>query len=93
MGAKNNLEKALGDYGHETNVDKSGDTKSYDKKKKRKSAVPSSRQGKRHIAGYFDPAVLRQLKGICAEEETTIQALLAEGFNAVFVSRGKAPIA
>ena len=90
MGAKNSLEKVLGDFGHETNVDKSVDPKPPEVQKTKPTP---SREGKRHIAGYFDPAVLRQMKGICAEEDTTIQKLLAEGINSVFVSRGKAPIA
>jgi len=45
------------------------------------------------ISGHFDPAVSRQLKQLALDEETTVQALLAEALNALFEKYGKPPIA
>ena len=57
------------------------------------SFVPPSRQGKKVIAGYFDPAVSKQLRQLAIEHDTTVQALLAEAIDLLFVARGKMPIA
>ena len=57
------------------------------------SDVPPSRRGKRHISGYFDAEVYRQVKIICAEDEKTVQEVLGEALNALFINRGKPPIA
>lgn len=50
------------------------------------------RTGTRLIAGHFDPAVARQLRMLAAEEDTTIQALLGEALNLLFVKKGKGKI-
>jgi hypothetical protein len=58
-------------------------------------AAPASAP-KRNKAGLLtmhDPAVLRQLKTLAAEQGTTQQKLVAEGLNMVFVKYGKPPIA
>jgi len=55
----------------------------------RSNAARTSRVGTRLIAGHFDPAVARQLRLLAAEEDTTIQALLAEALNLLFVKKGK----
>ncbi len=55
--------------------------------------VPQSRQGKKTIAGHFDPAVSRQLKEIALAEDSSVQALLQEALNDLFTKRGKSPIA
>ena len=47
----------------------------------------------RHIGGYFDPAVARQIKALAAEEDTTVQELVAEALDMLFEARGKAAIA
>jgi len=52
-----------------------------------------SRQGKKSITGYFDPAVSQQLKILSAERDMTIQALLAESLNDLFEKYRKKPIA
>jgi hypothetical protein len=57
------------------------------------SALPPSRKGKKVIAGYFDPAVSKQLRQLALEHDTTVQALLAEALDLLFVERGKMPIA
>jgi len=48
-----------------------------------------SRDGRRLIAGHFDPKVAKQLKLLAAEEETTVQALLEEALNLLFIKKGK----
>ena len=56
-------------------------------------SVPSSRAGRVLIAGHFAPEVQTALKIAAAEQRTTVQALLAEGINAVFARLGKPQIA
>jgi hypothetical protein len=41
-------------------------------------------QGKRAIAGFFDPAVSRQLKMLALEQDATVQQLLREALNDLF---------
>jgi hypothetical protein len=45
-----------------------------------------------NITGYFPPAVKKLLRIIAAEEETTIQELMAEALNDLFAKRGKPEI-
>ena len=52
-----------------------------------------SREGKKAVTGFFDPAVSRQLKQIALEEDSNIQALLREALNDLFTKRGRSPIA
>lgn len=52
-----------------------------------------NRQNKKVIAGYFDLEVARQLKQIAAVEDTTLQDLLAEALNELFLKRKMATIA
>lgn len=58
----------------------------------RKPNKPTSGWGK-HIGGYYDPAIERQLKAVAVEEDTTTQELVAEALDLLFESRGKAAIA
>lgn len=44
------------------------------------------------VGGHFPPAVLKQLRIIAAEDDTTNQALLEEALNLLFVKKGKAKI-
>lgn len=57
------------------------------------STVPPSRKGKKVVAGYFDPAVSKQLKQLALEHDTTVQALLAEALDLLFIERGVSAIA
>lgn len=57
------------------------------------SSVPPSRQGKKAIAGHFDPAVSKQLKQIALDHGTTVQALLTEAMNDLFIKYKRNPIA
>lgn len=52
-----------------------------------------TREGKRVATCYLEREALRQLQQIALDEETTIQALLVEGVNAVFQKRGHSRIA
>ncbi len=60
---------------------------------KKQSKKPPSRTGTKAITGHFDPAVSKQLKQIALDEDSTIQALLAEALNDLFKKYGKSPIA
>ena len=95
MPAKRELQETLNGFGQETETQKTPELPQQpgEVESKEKSKVPPSRQGKRHISGYFDPAVLRQVKIICAEEDKTVNEVLAEALNAYFVNLGKPPIA
>ena len=52
-----------------------------------------TREGKRVATAYLDREAFRQLQKIVFDEETTMQALLLEGVNAVFAARGMSRIA
>ena len=52
-----------------------------------------SRHGKKNISGYFAPEVHRQLRIIAAEEDKTLQEVLADALNALFQRKGRPPIA
>ncbi len=51
------------------------------------------RDGKVNVTGYFDPVVKRMLRVTAAEEDSTIQDLLAEALNDLFAKRGKPEVA
>lgn len=53
----------------------------------------SSRAGKVNIAGYFDPAVRKQLAMLAIELETDQVKLMAEALNLLFEKHGRSPIA
>lgn len=52
-----------------------------------------SREGKQLIAGHFPKSVGKQLKLLSVEEDTTVQELLAEALDLLFVKKGRARIA
>lgn len=54
------------------------------------SAQRPSRMGTKLVAGHFDPKIARQLRMIAVEEDTTVQALLEEALDLLFVKKGKA---
>ena len=58
-----------------------------------KSPRPPSRQKKKHIGGYFDEAVYRQMKHIGIEKGMTTQEILADALNGFFQRNDKPPIA
>ncbi len=55
--------------------------------------TPPSRQGKKAITGFFDPVVSRQLKQLALNQDKTIQLLLSEALNDLFVKHNNKPIA
>lgn len=58
-----------------------------------KTPEKPSRRNTKHIGGYFDPAVSRQLRGIALEEDSTVQELMGEALDMLFQSRRKPSIA
>jgi hypothetical protein len=57
------------------------------------TSVSPSREGKKAIAGFFDPAVSRQLKQIGLEKDMSVQELLREALNDLFEKYGRSRIA
>lgn len=55
--------------------------------------TPPSRQGKKAITGFFDPIVSRQLKQLALDEDKTVQLLLSEALNDLFIKHNHKPIA
>lgn len=94
MPAKTQLKDLLNEYGQETETKKTPNSlETPGTAKEVNDKVPPSRRGKRHISGYFEPEVLRQVKIVCAEEDKTVNEVLADALNAHFVNLGKPPIA
>jgi hypothetical protein len=54
---------------------------------------PPSRAGKKVVAGHFDPAVIRQLKMLAMDNDSSIQSLLSEALNDLFEKHSMKPIA
>jgi hypothetical protein len=52
-----------------------------------------SREHRQLIAGHFQKTVAKQLKMIAVEDDTTVQSLLEEALDLLFVKKGKARIA
>lgn len=50
------------------------------------------RDGKRFIGGHFDPKVAKQLKLLAAEEDSTLQQLMEEALDLLFLKKGKGRI-
>ena len=94
MPAKNKLNDLLNGYGQETEVKEQPVLPETPVEEKTAAdKVPPSRRGKRHISGYFEPEVFRQVKIICAENDLTVNEVLKDALNALFVNKGKPPIA
>ncbi len=88
---KNALEQASGKS--ERVVEMSSKTQSTAQTESpQRAKQPPSRQGKKAITGHFAPAVSRQLKQIALDHDTTVQALLAEALNDLFVKYDKKPL-
>jgi hypothetical protein len=51
-----------------------------------------SRAGTRLIGGHFSPEVAKHLKILAAEEDTSVQSLLEEALDLLFVKKGKGHI-
>jgi len=58
------------------------------------TAAQPGREGKKAIAGFFDPAVSRQLKEIGLKRgDLSVQDMLAEAINDFFTKHGRSAIA
>lgn len=55
-------------------------------------AQQGSRQGTKLIGGHFSPEVSTQLRLLAAEEGTTVQKLLGEALDDLFVKKGRSRI-
>ena len=53
----------------------------------------STRQGTKLIGGHFAPEVSTQLRILAAEEGSTVQSLLAEALDDLFVKKGRGKVA
>ena len=58
-----------------------------------KQIQPPSRVGKKPITGFFEPEVSRQLKLLALNNDVTVQALITEAINDLFIKHGKSAIA
>ena len=52
-------------------------------------SVQGSRRGTKLIGGHFAPEVSTQLRILAAEEGATVQGLLAEALDDLFVKKGR----
>jgi len=52
-------------------------------------SAPIGRHGTKLIGGHFPPEVSTQLRILAAEEGTTVQKLLGEALDDLFVKKGK----
>jgi hypothetical protein len=50
------------------------------------------RDGRRFMGGHFDPNVLKQMKWLAVEEDTTTQKLLEEAIDLLFLKKGRGKI-
>jgi len=53
----------------------------------------ATRRNAKHIGGYFDPTVSKQLRQIALEEDSSVQLLLGEALDMLFQARRKPTIA
>lgn len=89
--AENNSDKVASETTDKTQ--ESVAAKSGDKASGSGKYVAPSRKGKKVISIHADPEVSYQLKQIALEEDSSLQMLVAEAINDLFVKRGKPPIA
>jgi hypothetical protein len=58
----------------------------------RTSITTPARVGKTMIAGYFSPQMAKAVRLLAVERDTTVQALIGEGLDAVLHKHGKHPM-
>jgi hypothetical protein len=58
-----------------------------------KAEPPPSRRDRQCYAVYFDPGVIKQIKQLTLEHDTTQQALAEEAYNLLFARYGVPQIA
>jgi hypothetical protein len=57
------------------------------------SGTAPSRLGQKQLAGYFSPDVVRALKRLALDRETTVQSLLAQAINDLLEKHGQSRLA
>ena len=50
------------------------------------------RDGRRFMGGHFDPKVLKEVKRLAVDEDTTTQKLLEEAIDLLFIKKGRGKI-
>ncbi len=58
-----------------------------------KTKATSSRATTRAVGGHFDPAVQRQIRQMALDKDSTVQELLREALNDLFIKYNRNPIA
>ncbi|MBR8840464.1 MAG: hypothetical protein DSM106950_42385 [Stigonema ocellatum SAG 48.90 = DSM 106950] len=58
-----------------------------------RSVRPPSRQGKKALGAFVTQETSKQLKQIALDENTSVQNLVVEALNDLFIKYGKRPIA
>ena len=71
---------------------KGGTAEAFTSQGRRDPRIRPARVGKRFVGAHFDPQVARQLKMLAAEDDKTIQELLEDAVDLLFVKAGKARI-
>ena len=56
------------------------------------SVIPTSRQGRKQIAGFFSPEMSFAMHTLARRQGRSLQALMAEAFNDVLRKHGESPI-
>ncbi len=56
------------------------------------STTTPARVGKVMVAGYFSPQMAKSVKLLAVERDTTVQALIGEGLDAILHKYGKHPM-
>lgn len=51
-------------------------------------SASATRASLKHIGGYFDPRISRQLRHLAVAEDRSVQSLLAEAIELLFQNRG-----
>lgn len=103
MSKRKSLADALNGAANPNSSDTQGESASFPKiavasgekgvSSKQTQSIAPAREGKKAIAGYFDPSASRQLREIALAEGKTLQSVLREAINDFFAKRGKPTIA
>ena len=91
MPSRPSLQDALQDTAAKPS--RSSNPKTVAKKVKTEKYVQPGRKNTKAIIGHFDPAVSKQLKMLAVEQDATIQSLMGEALNDLFLKYKKSPIA
>jgi len=93
MAKRSNLATALQNASGKTQIRQPANEIKPSPVKEITQGTPPSRQGKKAVTGFFDPIVSRQLKQLALDEDKTVQLLITEALNDLFVKYNHKPIA